>query len=181
VGVAWSRRRKLGVVAGALVAVLLLAARWLTCSAPGDAYTWTPKDLDNFEHLKNCMLSTQKFAILMEGIGKTKRLTSKDAIRIRELLSEALREGVLVRDEVLAKVHPDFPRVFRETHLEPLRRITPLLLRIIEKGQARKDDLQAIAAQEKLLDLWDPWARRHASDLHLPENSWNVERNGPGS
>jgi hypothetical protein len=121
------------------------------------------------------MLNTQKFAGLMQGIGKTKRLTSEDATRIHELLSEALAEGALVRDEVLAKVHADFPREFRETHMEPLSRVTPLLLRIIEKGQASKDDMRVIAAQEKLLAEWDPWVSARASDLRLPENSWNVE------
>jgi hypothetical protein len=64
-----------------------------------------------------------------------------------------------VRDDVLAKVHADFPRTFREKYVGALA--LPF-----RPGAGRDDALEA----DRLLAEWGDWVRAHQKELRFPKD-----------
>lgn len=124
---------------------------------------WTQEEKENLAHLKRGTTSAQKAIILVEGFAKTGKPTTTDAARVRALLKEAVDESNLVRDDVLAKVHPDYPKMYREKCVGGLVR----LLRVLE---ADRDDSQEITKAERLLNEWEAWLNAHRKELCIPKD-----------
>jgi hypothetical protein len=119
---------------------------------------WTQEEKENLAHLKRGAIATCKAMILVEGFAKTGKPTPTDTARVRDLLKEALYESKLVRDDVLAKVHTDLPRMYREKYVGALTRL-------LRSEATRNDALEAV----RLLDEWEDWARAHEKDLRFPK------------
>ncbi len=123
---------------------------------------WTQEEKANLAHFKRGMIATGKAMILVEGFAKTGRPTPTDAARVQDLVKEALDESKLVRDDVLAKVHTDFPKMYREKFVGALG----ALARLLRADADRNDALEGI----RLLNEWEDWVRSHEKELRFPKD-----------
>src|SRR5262249_39757284 len=127
---------------------------------------WTQEEKENLAHLKREIIAAQKAMILIEGFGKTRKATATDGARALELLKDALDESEVVRDDVVAKLHRDVPKAFREKHVSGMMRLVKLL-------EANRDgqqfDAQEFATIDGLLDEWDDWANAHRKEMRFPK------------
>jgi hypothetical protein len=122
---------------------------------------WTHEEKENLAHLKNAMMATNKAMILAEDRGRIhKPMSPTDAARFYELLTEAIDESKLVRDDVLRKVHADLPKMFREKYVIAIERIL--------REDSNSDDF---VEADRLLNEWVNWVKKEEKRLEkcLPE------------
>ena len=134
---------------------------------------WTQEEKENLAHFKRGTIAAQKAWILLEGFANARQPTPTDAARILELLNDAVDESKLVRDDVLAKVHPDFQKMYREKCVVGLTR----LVRVLEASpdDAQKLDEPEFATANRLLDEWDDWLDCHR-ELRIPKRHAGMTR-----
>jgi hypothetical protein len=120
----------------------------------------TQDEKENLAHFKRGGIARYKATILLEGFAKKGKLIPTDFSRVLDLLKEALDESNLLRDDVLAKIHVDLPKMYREKYVAPLAR----LLQLIEAGW---DDVQECARMERLAVEWENWVMDHKNDLRI--------------
>lgn len=123
---------------------------------------WTQDEKENLARWRRGMAATRKALILLEGFDQADSVTTTDATRVRALLKEALDESSLVREDVLAKVHPGLPKPYREKYLAALTRMVQL-----STGRA---DAREYAIPERLLKEWQRWADEHKEEMRFPQD-----------
>jgi hypothetical protein len=89
-------------------------------------------------------------------------------------MTEARDAAGLVRPEVLAKLHPDLPRVWRQTFMK----VVGMNAIWTMAGQPPFSDE---TLRRQLVDLdheWDQWWASHRRDLDIPEDMplWDAEK-----
>jgi hypothetical protein len=89
-------------------------------------------------------------------------------------MTEARDAAALARPEVLAKLHPDLPRVWRETFM----RVVGMNALWTTMGQPPFFDA---TLRQQLVDLdheWDRWWASHRRDLDIPDDMplWDAEK-----
>jgi hypothetical protein len=124
---------------------------------------WTKEEKENLEHLIRSQSASAKAGVLMEGIAREEDMTPTDRARILALLQESLDESMLVRDEVLAKIHPDYPKMLREKWAEVVRRGIRLL------KQDRPDPEEALQIR-RLSEEWRSWLESHEGGFKFPKD-----------
>ncbi|HEV3255441.1 MAG TPA: hypothetical protein VG013_01050 [Gemmataceae bacterium] len=123
---------------------------------------WTQEEKENLAHLNRATTAAQKALILLEGFGKTGTVTPTDRARVQDLLKEALDESTLVRDDVLAKVHPDYPSMYREKCVAAFM--------LLSRLAAGREDAKEFDTAERLLHEWDAWLDAHRKKLRRPKD-----------
>jgi hypothetical protein len=123
---------------------------------------WTQEEKENLAHFIRAAAAAKKARIMAEGCKKKGQLSPTDAARIGELFTEAVDEGKLVRDDVLAKVHPDLPKTYREKYITCLT----LALKIVSgRGDAQEADTMV-----RLNGEWDRWILAHEKEMRFPKD-----------
>jgi len=125
------------------------------------------QEKDNLAHWKRSMIASQKAMIFLEGIAKKGEAQPVESAKVIELLKEALAESKLVRDDSLAKVHKELPRMHREKHVGGLEQLVHVLE---EARDTEKLDKQGLVIAETLLDEWDEWINAHKGELRFPKD-----------
>jgi hypothetical protein len=125
---------------------------------------WNQEEKENLAHLTRSVNALKKVAILTEGFKKTGQLLPTDAARVRDLLSESLEESKIVRDDLLARVHKDYPKNYREKYVQCLT----LLKLFLQKRD--DDDVKDLLVAQKLLNEWNDWLDAHQKELNNPKN-----------
>ena len=144
------RRPPLSSLVSAAVLVLLSA-----CTPEHD---WTAEEIGNAEHIFQA-LDADRRAAEIENLGEAGVENANEAAAALEHRERALRQAQAVRDEVLAKAHPDLPRHFRDE----FQRSMALFVRA---AQARESDLEIEAVE--LRKRFGAWYRRHGQAIQIP-------------
>jgi hypothetical protein len=119
--------------------------------------SWTQEDKENLIHGKRSSAALKKFLTLLDDASQTATPSPTDCIRALDLLKEALEEGKLVRDDVLAKVHADYPKMYREKYMAALEQ----LWRVLMAEHDEADLIQAVNTANRLLKEFDDWECAH--------------------
>lgn len=136
---------------GAALLALLLAC------AP--EHGWSPEEIGNAEHIFEALTDDRRAAEIDNleeeaGIGDSDK--AEAALEHRE---RALRQARAVRDEVLAKAHPDLPQHFRQE----FQRSMELFVRAASERESELE-FEAIRLRVK----FGSWYRRHAREIRVP-------------
>ena len=135
----------------------ILCAFNVACSRQSE---WTPEEKLNFKHFVNAQ-KTDAAAVLLSNSGMPNSATSPNTSNeILQLMKKALGEARIIRDDVLAKAHPDLPEHFR---LE-LQRSLELQIRNLEVG-----DAAAEIEGSRLHYKWIYWINGHKSEIKAPQ------------
>jgi hypothetical protein len=128
----------------------------LSCGSP-DA--WTAEEIANAEHMI-ASLQADRRAAEIENLDEPGPENAKDAAAALEYRERALREARQVRDEVLARVHPELPAHFRDEHQRSLELF-------IEAHSSGDGALERDAL--RLRERFGSWYVAHQRELRIPQ------------
>jgi hypothetical protein len=128
----------------------------------GQRSDWTAEEKQNVVHF---FRSLDEFAKGNDPSGRLvdqgDKANPEDFEKVRRHFTIAIAEAKTVRPEVLAKAHPELPKVFKEGHLRFLE-----LSLVCMKGHTREDEQQLVLAS----NLWFDWFKVHEKDLRIPSD-----------
>ncbi len=139
---------------------LVFTATFAACSSSDN---WTDEEVENAQHLYASQeANAQKTRIL--NAGSPGSVSPEDTTQMIELDRTALSHAQQVRDDVLAKAHPELPRHFREDYQRSLE----LSLEVHDwPTSAAEDNMKSI--QSGLLhDRWVAWWNENMDDIRIP-------------
>ena len=145
-----SRRTQCRALGLSLLPVLLWA-----CSPSHD---WTAEEIGNAEHMWEALGADQRAAEI-ENLGEAGPDDAREAEAALEHRERALREARSVRDEVLAKAHPDLPLHFREEFQHSMELF-------VKAARLRESDFAGEAI--RLRKRFGAWYRRHGEEIRVP-------------
>ena len=120
---------------------------------------WTAEEVANAEHMI-ASLEADRRATEVENLEEAGPENAMEADVALEYRERALREANWVRDEVLAKAHPDLPAHFRSEHQLSLE----LLIEAHRTGDA------ALKREALLLrDRFGDWYVAHQREIRIPQ------------
>ena len=123
---------------------------------------WTDEEKENIKHFFGSF-DTDMGAIRISNRGPAfSTLSPNEVAEILRLEKKALAEAEALRDEVLAKAHPDLPRHYRDEFQKSLE------LRI-RNFEAEAGDLPAEVEASVLHDRWVGWYSRHRKQIKIPK------------
>ncbi len=135
----------------------ILCAFITACSSQSE---WTPEEKLNFKHFINAQ-KADAAAVLLSNSGVPNSATSPNTANEKlQLMKKALGEARIIRDDVLAKAHPDLPEHFRRE----LQRSLELQIRNLEVG-----DASAEMEGSRLHYKWIYWINSHKSEIKAPQ------------
>jgi hypothetical protein len=139
-----------------MIAVMVAFAAALACEASDG---WTAEEVANAEHMIASLEADRRAVQVenLEGPGPENATEADVALEYRE---RALREAKWVRDEVLAKAHPDLPAHFRGEH--------QLSLELMIEAQRTRDGALKREAQA-LRDRFGDWYVAHQREIRIPQ------------
>ena len=133
---------------------LSFALAW-ACT-PG--HDWTAEEIGNAEHVWEALGADQRAAEI-ENLGEAGPDDAGEAQAALEHRERALREARSVRDDVLAKAHPDLPLHFRNEFQRSMELF-------VKAARLRESDLEAEAI--RLRKRFGEWYRRHGEEIRVP-------------
>ena len=139
-----------GVVIGCVASVL-----WLPRSLPAG---WTAEEVENVPHL-TASLDEDREATQIGNDGGPGFISPEVFRKILEHKGAAARHARLVRDEVLAKAHPDLPEHFRQEYQRSLE----LFAEALGTGDNAK-----FAESGNLHDHWVDWWNDNRKYIRVP-------------
>ncbi len=141
----------------ALIIIGVLSALHVACSGQSE---WTREERLNFQHFINAQKSAAA-AVRLSGSGmQGSASASGTSSETLQLMRKALGEAQTVRDDVLAKAHPDLPEHFRNE----LQRGLQLQIKSRETG-----DASAETEGSGLHYRWIYWINSHNSEIKIPK------------
>ena len=111
---------------------------------------WTDEDKQNIHHFFASQRA-DKAAMAVSNRGSS--------VEILRLLQEALHHALLLRDEVLAKAHPELPKKFRDLYQSSLE----LMIRAFQYR-----DNSASFRSSQLHDQWVDWFNANKRKIKIP-------------
>jgi hypothetical protein len=145
------KNKHIGIILG------ILCAFNAACSRQSE---WTPEEKLNFKHFINAQ-KADAAAVLLSNSGMPNSATSPNTSNETiQLMKKALGEAQIIRDDVLAKAHPDLPEHFRRE----LQRSLELQIRNLEVG-----DASAEKEGSSLHYKWIYWINSHKSEIKAPQ------------
>jgi len=126
--------------------------------ACGSSDGWTAEEVANAEHMIASLEADRRAAEVenLEEPGPEDVIEADVAVEYRE---RALREANWVRDDVLAKAHPDLPVHFRSEH--------QLSLELFIEAQ-RNGDAALKREAQILRDRFGDWYVAHQREIRIP-------------
>jgi hypothetical protein len=130
------------------------------CAACSRQSEWTREEKLNFQHFFNAQ-KADAAAVLLSSSGMPNSVISPNTSNeILPLMKKALGEAQIIRDDILAKAHPDLPAHFRRE----LQRSLELQIRNLEVG-----DASAGIEGSSLHYKWIYWINSHKSEIKVPQ------------
>ena len=131
----------------------------VACSPSGSS--WTDEEVENAQHLSSSQeANMQKTRIL--NAGEPGPVSPEEITKMIQLNRTALSHAQQVRDDVLAKAHPQLLRHFREEYQRSLE-----LSLEVEDWPTSEDTTKAI--QSGILhDRWVDWWNANMDDIRIP-------------
>jgi len=127
----------------------------LACAPDRD---WTAEEIGNAEHLFSALAADRRAAEI-ENLGEAGVENAKQAEAALEHRERALRQARAVRDEVLAKAHPDLTLHFRQE----FQRSMELFVQAAHERE-REFEIEAV----RLRTRFGRWYRRHGQEVRVP-------------
>ncbi|NHZ85937.1 MAG: hypothetical protein GWP19_08660 [Planctomycetia bacterium] len=98
--------------------VLIFSVLLIGCGNSGSK--WTSEEKENIDHFLKSGEAARK-AVHISNSGEPYKAVPKSEMKeINRLREIALKEALLVRDNVLEKAHPDLPKKFRNLYQKSL-------------------------------------------------------------
>jgi hypothetical protein len=141
------------------IAAVAAISGLVTALACGSADEWTAEEIANAEHMI-ASLQADRRAAELENLDEPGVEDAKEAEVALEYRERALREARRVRDEVLAKAHPDLLLHFREEHERSLELF-------IEAHDAGDVGLEREAL--RLRERFGSWYVAHQREIRIPQ------------
>jgi hypothetical protein len=139
---------------------LILGVLCVFCAACSRQSEWTREEKLNFQHFFNAQ-KADAAAVLLSNSGMPNSAISPDTSNEKlQLMKKALGEAQIIRDDILAKAHPDLPEHFRRE----LQRSLELQIRNLEVG-----DASAALEGSRLHYKWIYWINSHKSEIKVPK------------
>jgi hypothetical protein len=135
----------------------LLCAFNAACSSQSE---WTRQEKLNFQHFFNAQKADAAAVLLSNSGMPNSAISPNTSNEILQLMKKALGEAQIIRDEVLAKAHPNLPEHFRRE----LQRSLELQIRNLEVG-----DASAEIEGSRLHYKWIYWINSHKSEIKVPQ------------
>ena len=135
----------------------ILCAFNAACSSQSE---WTPEEKLNFKHFINAQKADAAAVLLSNSGMPNSAISPNTSNEILQLMKKALGEAQIIRDDVLAKAHPDLPEHFRRE----LQRSLELQIRNLEVG-----DASAEIEGSSLHYKWIYWINSHKSEIKVPQ------------
>lgn len=138
--------------------LLIFSSLLIGCGNSGKK--WTNEEKDNIEHfLKSGEAS--RAAVRISNSGDPYKVVPKvEMDKINDLRYLALSEAKLVRDDVLAKAHPDLPKKFRNLYQKSLE----LRIENVKNGNFKLE-----LKGSKLHDSWVDWINANNKKIKIPK------------
>lgn len=146
-----------------IVSRLLVATLCLCVVGCGKRQKWSAEERANIEHYRHSNEANNDAVRILNAGSAFSRVTPAEQARISDLQKTALAEAKEVRDDVLAKVHPDLPRHYRSEYQKSLE----LDIESWESGQ-----LQETVEATTLHDKWVDWHNANKEGFHFPAASY---------
>jgi len=140
--------------------VMIFGALYVFFAACSNKPQWTPEERLNIEHFLNCEKADNVAARLANSGMGFSAMSSDEVAELLQLKKKALTEAQAVRDDVLAKAHPDLPQHFRLEYQRSLE----LQIRNLEVG-----DVSAEIEGSNLHDKWVDWINSHNEEIRIPK------------
>jgi len=139
-----------------VLALLILPCLLLGCGKSN--LNWTDEEKANIEHFHKSGEASRK-AVRIINSGSSGAISSNETKQIIRLTNLALSEAKLVRDDVLAKAHPQLPKKYRTLYQRSLE------LQVINfKIGNFKKEVEA----GKLHDSWVDWININKGQVKIP-------------
>jgi hypothetical protein len=135
----------------------ILCAFYAACSGQPE---WTPEEKLNFKHFFNAQKADAAAVLLSNSEMPNSAISPNTSNEMLQLMKKALGEAQIIRDDVLAKAHPDLPEHFRRE----LQRSLELQIRNLEVG-----DASAEIEGSSLHYRWIYWINSHKSEIKAPQ------------
>lgn len=146
-------------IASNLLATIAAIAGFAGALSCGSADTWTAEEIANAEHMI-ASLQADRRAAEIENLDEPGPENAKDAAAALEYRERALREARQVRDEVLAKAHPELPAHFRDEHQRSLELF-------VEAHGSGDDALERDAL--RLRERFGSWYVANQREIRIPQ------------
>ncbi len=134
------------------------------------AKSWSQEDKQNAGHFVRSMRAFGEAVEFMDRHfdprNPLRRADRSESLKLHGLLTEALAEARVVRDEVLAKAHPDLPRVVKERYIPFLE----LFIRMIETPRTDPGVEAMRARGVALMGQWQDWWTANVKQVRFPND-----------
>jgi hypothetical protein len=141
-----------------LLAIGLLLSGGFWYLAREDNVKWTKEEKDNSAHFDRSLDFGKQAMKLVDEIKDSGDAQSLPLIL--SLVRHALDEGHAVRPHVLAKLHPELPKAFREKYIRCLE----LWIEALESGR-----IDVAMNGDALMREFSAWLLAHIKDVHFPQ------------
>lgn len=121
---------------------------------------WTEEDRKNIQHFFASRQADKAAVSISNRGGPFSPVSSKDTAEILRLRQEALHHALLLRDDVLAKAHPELPKKFRDLYQRSLE----LMIRAFQD----RDNSASFRASQ-LHDQWVGWFNANKRKIKIPK------------
>ena len=139
-----------------VLALLVLSSLLLGCSKSNS--NWTDEEKANIEHFHKSGEASRK-VVRISNSGSSGAITPNEAKQIIRLTNLALSEAKLVRDDVLAKAHPQLPQKFRALYQRSLE---------LQVLNFKIGDFEKEVEAGKLHDSWIDWINTNKGQVKIP-------------
>lgn len=137
--------------------LVVVCAFYVACSSQSQ---WTREEKLNLKHFFAAQKADAAAVHLSNAGMPNSAMPPNTANEILRLMKEALGESQTIRDDVLAKAHPDLPEHFRRE----LQRSLELRIRNLEVG-----DASAEIEGSRLHYQWIYWINSHKNEIKVTE------------
>jgi S1-C subfamily serine protease len=143
---------------------------------PGEERNWTEEERENIARFVRAL---RREYDAWSGTHGQKPITPEEIVAVGRVMQEASDNADQVKLEILRRVHPDLPKLFRDTFQSW----------VDEAGASLRSGEMPDKELVELLSKWVEWWKFHRHELHVPNDTplWDAEnkdviwRNGPNN
>ena len=137
--------------------VLVFSVLLIGCGNLGSK--WTSEEKENIEHYLKSGEAARKAVHISNSGEPYKAVPKSEMEEINRLRDIALKEAILVRDDVLEKAHLDLPSKFRNLYQKGLE---------IKIENVKTGDFEKEVQASKLHDKWVDWINANSKKIKIP-------------